>query len=77
MNKYELRMNNAIIPCEGLNEWSAMKNLCLFEIGELVDCVRWCPTGKDALRDGVPPFGWIYQVVLNGKLTLAYIKRIG
>ena len=74
MNKYELKINNATIICEGLNEWSAMKNLGLFEIGELVDTVRYDDVN---IRSTIPHFAWIYQVELNGKLTLAYIKRVG
>lgn len=71
MNKYEIRVNNAVIYSEGLNEWSAMKNLCLFkEIGEMVDFVR---TREPETRN----FAWIYQVELNGQITLAYIKRVG
>jgi len=71
MNKYEIRVNNAVIYSEGLNEWSAMKNLCLFkEIGEMVDFVR---TSEPETRN----FAWIYQVELNGHITLAYIKRVG
>lgn len=71
MNKYEIRVNNAVIYSEGLNEWSAMKNLCLFkEIGEMVDFVR---TSEPETRN----FAWIYQVELNGQITLAYIKRVG
>ena len=71
MNKYEIRVNNAVIYSEGLNEWSAMKNICLFkEIGEMVDFVR---TREPETRN----FAWIYQVELNGQITLAYIKRVG
>lgn len=77
MNKYELRVNNAIIPCEGLNEWSAMMDLGIFEFVDLVDCVGWFPGDKDDVREWFPTFGWIYQVKLNSKLTLAYIRKIG
>lgn len=70
MNKYEIRVNNAVLTSEGLNEWSAMKNLCIFkEIGEMIDFVR---TNEDSSRN----FAWIYQVELNGQLTIAYVKRI-
>lgn len=76
MNKYELRVNNAVIPCEGLNEWSAMEKLGIFEIGNKVECLWYDPGEKEAW-DPVPCVGWIYQVELNNKLTLAFIKRIG
>lgn len=71
MNKYEIRVNNATIISEALNEWSAMKQLCLFQnIGDMIDFVR--------IAD--PPdsenFAFIYEVELNGQITLAYIKRI-
>ena len=32
MNKYEIRVNNAVILSSELNEWSAMKDLGLFPI---------------------------------------------
>lgn len=70
MNRYEIRVNNAVITSEALNEWSAMKQLCIFkEIGKMIDFVR---TNDDPARN----FAWIYQVELNGQITLAYIKRI-
>lgn len=70
MNTYEIRVNNAVITSKGLNEWSAMKNLCIFkEIGEMIDFVR---TSDDPARN----FAWIYEVELNGEITIAYVKRI-
>lgn len=72
MNKYEIRVNNAIMTAEGLNEYSAMKSLCIFkEIGNIIDFVRTTDDNKAAWTNA-----WIYQVELNGSLTLAYIKRI-
>lgn len=70
MNKYEIKVGNATIISQGLNEWSAMKALCIFkEIGEMIDFVRTSePEGRN--------FAWVYQVELNGQLTIAYIKRI-
>lgn len=74
MNKYEIRVNNAIMTAEGLNEWSAMKSLCIFkEIGNLIDFVKTTDENSDK---AVWTNAWIYQVELNGSLTLAYIKRI-
>lgn len=70
MNKYEIRVNNALMTAEALNEWSAMKSLCIFkEIGKMIDFVR---TTEENTRN----FAWICQVELNGSITLAYIKRI-
>lgn len=71
MNEYEIRVNNAVMTAKALNEWSALKSLCIFrEIGDMIDFVR---TSEPETRN----FAWIYQVELNGALTLAYIKRIG
>ena len=39
------------------------------EIGEMIDFVR---TSEPEERNGA----WIYQVELNGQMTLAYIKRV-
>lgn len=70
MNKYEIKVNNASMISEALNEWSAMKNLYIFEeIGNIIDFVR---TSEDPARN----FAWIYEVKLNGQMTIAYIKRI-
>lgn len=71
MNKYEIRINNAVIKSEGLNEWSAMSDLGIFEhIGDLIDFVR---TSEPNTRN----FAWIYQVQMNGHLHIVYVKRIG
>lgn len=74
MNKYEIRVNNAILTAEALSVWSAMKSLCIFtEIGNLIDFVRT----TDENSSNFPwTSAWIYQVELNGSLTLAYIKKI-
>lgn len=70
MNTYEIRVGNAVMTSQALNEWSAMKSLCIFkEIGNMIDFVR---TSEESTRN----FAWIYQVELNGSLTLAYVKRI-
>lgn len=70
MNKYEIRVKNAVMINEALNEWSAMKDLCIFSnIGDMIDYVR---TSEDpAMNDA-----WIYKVELNGQIELAYVKRI-
>ena len=71
MNKYEIRVNNAVIYSQAHNEWAAMEVLGLFkEIGEMVDFVR---TKEPETKN----FAWIYQVELNGVITLAYVKRVG
>lgn len=70
MNKYEIIINNARLTSTALNEWSALKSLCIVkEIGEMIDFVR---TSEPEERNGA----WIYQVELNGQMTLAYIKRV-
>lgn len=70
MNEYEIRVNNAVMHSTALNEWSAMKDLCIFEhIGDIIEFVR---TTEPEERN----FGWIYQVQLNGAITLAYVKRV-
>lgn len=70
MNTYEIRVNNAVMINKALNEWSALKSLCIFkEIGAMIDFVR---TSDDPARN----FAWIYEVELNGQITLVYIKRI-
>lgn len=70
MNKYEIIINNARLTATALNEWSALKSLCIVkEIGEMIDFVR---TSEPEERNGA----WIYQVELNGQITLAYIKRV-
>lgn len=70
MNTYEIRVNNATITSKAVSEWSAMAQLCLFKvIGGLVDYVR--TSLSDSINDA-----WIYEVELNGQITLAYVKRI-
>lgn len=71
MNTYEIKVANATIISKGLNEWSAMKNLCLFkEIGDMIDFVR--TSDQPETRN----MAWIYEVELNGQITIAYVKRI-
>lgn len=70
MNEYEIRVANAIIRKQALNEWSALKDTGLFSgIGDMIDFVR---TSEPDTRNGA----WIYQVELNGSMTIAYIKRV-
>ena len=65
MNKYELRVNNAIIMCEGNNEYSAMFRLHIFgDICEMVECL----ITEDCCN-------WVCRVELNDHITLAFIKE--
>lgn len=69
-NVFEIHVNNAVLTSKALNEWSALKALGIFkEIGEMVDFVR---TNEPQERN----YAWIYQVELNGQITLAYVKRV-
>ena len=71
MNIYEIKVNNATIQSRAMNEWSAMKQLNIFqEIGDMIDFVR--TSDQPDSRN----FAWIYQVQLNGMIVLAYVKRI-
>lgn len=71
MNIYEIYVNNAVIQSEGLDEYVALKRLGLFENIHMLDGVRTLdmPDTRNA--------AWIYQVELNSKPTIVYIKRIG
>ncbi len=71
MNKYEMYIGNAVIPCKGSNEWDAMENLSIFKIGDMIDYVRTSNVSESMNN------AWIYQVEVNGKLQIAYIKRVG
>ena len=71
VNKYEMHVGNAVIPCKGLNEWSAMEALCLFKIGDMIDHVR-----TDGVSESMNS-AWLYQVEVNGRMHVAYIKRVG
>ena len=70
MNRYEIRVKNATIKSEGLDEYTAMKNVCIFaNIGDMLAGFR---TDEEIQMN----FGWIYQVELNGETEIAYVKRI-
>ena len=71
MNEYEIRVNNVVIRTKGMGEYSTLMNTGLFKnIGDIVDFVKTTdvPDSKNN--------AWIYQVELNGMITLAYIKRV-
>lgn len=73
MNTYEIRVNNAIIRTEGIGEYAAIKNLCLFgEHPQMIEAVKIMDENRPEYS-----WGWIYQVEVNKQITLAYIKRIG
>ena len=69
MNEYTIRVANAIIVKQATNEWSALKDTGLFSnIGNMIDYVR---TSEPETRNGA----WLYEVELNGTITIAYVKR--
>lgn len=70
MNKYMMHVGNAKIPCEGLNEWSAMANLAIFKIGPMISYVKSITDDHQILS------AWIYQVEVNGALQIAYIEKL-
>lgn len=73
MNTYEIRVNNAIIRTEGIGEYAALKNLCLFgDQPQMIESFKI--PGENRVEFS---WGWIYQVEVNKQITLAYIKRIG
>lgn len=75
MNKYEIRVKNAVINSEGLNEYAAMRDLCIFsDIGDML--IGFQTDFEPIQENGVPNVGWIYKVELNGQIELAYVKRI-
>ena len=72
MNEYEIRVNNAVIRSKALDEWSALKILGIFaNIGDMIDFVR--TSDQPETRNGA----WIYEVELNDRITISYIKRVG
>ncbi len=62
MNSYVIRVNNATINTEGVSEYAAIKNLCIF--------------GEPHMIEAITVTDWIYQVEVNRQITLAYIKRV-
>lgn len=75
MNAYEIRVKNAVMTNEALNEYDAMKDLCIFSnIGNMIDGVR--PYDESGKKDNYENVAWIYQVELNNQIELAYVKRI-
>lgn len=72
MNRYEIKVNNAIIYSDGLSEYAALKNLCLFgNVFELLETVKILDEDRPEYS-----FGWIYKVDTVNGIALAYIKRV-
>lgn len=75
MNTYEIRVKNAVMKSEGLNEYDAMKALCIFaNIGDMIDGVH--PYDETGAKSNYENVAWIYMVELNGQIELAYVKRV-
>ena len=73
MNEYEIKVCNAtIISKVAGGEYAAITNLCLFGNPQLVEAVIVADEERPEYR-----WAWIYQVEVNKKITLAYVKRIG
>lgn len=66
MNKYRMQVGNAAIKCEGLNEFSAMQDLAIFNIGDMIGYYT----------DGADRDVWAYQVEVLGKIQIALVTRI-
>lgn len=74
MNKYEIKVNNATIYSDGLSEFSALKNLCLFGMVEMVEAVEITDHDKEGRPDIT--YAWIYKVDTVNGIALAYIKEV-
>jgi hypothetical protein len=66
MNQYMMRVGNATIKCEGLNEYSAMQDLAVFNIGDMIGYYT----------DGADRDVWAYQVEVMGKIQIALITKL-
>lgn len=66
MNKYSLRIGNAVIKCEGLNEFSAIQDLAIFEIGDMIGYYT----------DGADRDVWAYQIEVMGKIQIGLITKL-
>ena len=66
MNKYRLQVGNAVIKCEGLNEYSAIVDLALFDVGDMVGY----------LTDGVGRDVWAYKLIVMGKVQIGLITKL-
>ena len=71
MNKYMIKVNNATIYTEAHNEYAAFKNICVFkEVGDMIQAFR--PDESERIE----AWSWLYDVELNGYITLAWVKRM-
>ena len=66
MNKYMMQVGNASLKCEGLNEYSAMTDLAIFNIGDMIGYYT----------DGADRDVWAYQVEVMGKIQIALITKL-
>lgn len=71
MNKYMIKVNNATIYTEAYNDYAALKNIGIFkEVGDMIQAFR--PDEDERIE----AWSWLYEVELNGSITLAWVKRI-
>ena len=71
MNKYMIKVNNATIYTEAHNEYAALKNIGIFkEVGNMIQAFR----SDEGER--IEAWSWLYDVELNGCITLAWVKRM-
>lgn len=73
MNKYQIRVNNAVIESSAIGEYAALKNLCIFGQIEMLEAVKVTDAPNDRPELS---WGWIYKVDTVNGIALAYIKRI-
>lgn len=66
MNKYRLNIGNAVIKCEGLNEYSAIQDLAIFEVGNMIGYYT----------DGADRDVWAYQIQVMGKIQIGLITKL-
>lgn len=70
MNRYTIRVNNATIEARGSNEYKALESTGIFKnVGNIIDYVRTTNVSESFNN------AWIYEVELNGQITIAYIRR--
>ena len=69
MNKYEIRVNGAIIKSEAGNEYTAIKKTGIVEDLEMIEAVR-------TFENITSNVGWIYTGSVNNKPVIVYVKRI-
>lgn len=71
MNKYMIRVNNATIYARADNEYDALVSIGIFKaVGDMVHAFRPDYGGSNEA------WSWLYEVELNGFITLAWVKRM-